>query len=189
MKNCIYLFVLLGLLSVSANSLAGKIGLDIGAGFKSTYGVLGGGIRYFPSKRYDIFYNSGADVIGVVSTVGARLYTNPLSDNCLLFIPCVPLYYIGFHIGQSTGSDVTIENNNLDRKYEFSDSKFTGLNIGLLDLYGDWFYYSLDVGYRVYSKEPTYERVLGAIDIDTEETFDQYIKSGLSFSFNLGVLF
>lgn len=189
MKIFIQLSLLVSLLFFNPNSFAGKIGLDLGAGFKSTYGILGGGVRYFPNKRFDIFYNAGADVVGSTSTIGARLYTNPLSDICLLFISCVPLYYIGFHIGESRGSTVTVESNNIKSEYDFTDSKFSGVNIGLLDLFGDWFYYSLDVGYRIYSEEPSYVRRLGPINIDTEESFDQYIKSGLSFSFNLGVLF
>ncbi len=187
MKHKLSLLILTLILSSSAFS--GKVGVDIGSGLKSNYGLLGFGLRYFPTKNFDIYYTGGADLTGITSTIGARFYSNPVGNKCFFFITCTPLYYIGINAGRTNGGIVTIEENNIESEYDFSSGSFVGLNLGSFDLFADWFYYSLDISYRSYYEAPTFELRKGPGSSDTQETFKSLIEPGLGIAINVGVLF
>ncbi|MBD66322.1 MAG: hypothetical protein CME62_14015 [Halobacteriovoraceae bacterium] len=181
--------ILISLILIASQAFAGKLGVEIGTGYKSPYGSLGIGIRYFPIRQLDFHYTGGVGVIGSLSTLGTRIYTKPIGNRCLLFIPCKPLYYIGLSYGQSNGGEVDFEEDDEKSQYDFSRGEFYGLNIGAVSLFGEVFYYTFDLGYRSFVKSPTYELASGPGDSDATETFDQYIASGLNLSFNLGFMF
>lgn len=177
------------ILLISLNTYAGKIGIDIGSGLRSNYGAAGLGFRYFPNKHLDLFYNVGADIVGGISTYGLRVYTSPMGNRCFFIIPCVPLMYFGVHAGHTSGGIVTAESNGVETDYEFDRGNFAGANVGFFDLYGGWFFTNIDIGYRSFYNVPEYTVETGISNQDSEETFDEYLKPGLSAGLSLGVLF
>jgi len=183
------ILILLFTLLLSSNAFSGKIGIEAGSGTKSNYGLLGMGVRYFPTKNFDLYYSGGVDLIGATSIVGARIYTNPMGNKCFFFITCTPLYYIGIHTGRTNGGIVTSEENNIESEYDFTSSSFSGVNIGSFDLFGGWFYYSLDISYRSYSKAPEYMLISGPVNDESEESFKSLIENGFGIALSLGVLF
>jgi hypothetical protein len=185
MKHSILILIFL----FCTNALSGKIGIDIGAGLKSNYGLLGFGIRYFPTKNFDLYYSGGVDPLGATSTIGTRVYSNPIGNKCFFFITCTPLYYIGIHTGRIIGGDVKVKEDDIESQYKMSNASFNGLNVGTFDLFGDWFYYSIDINYRSYNDEPEYELQSGPNNIKTEDLFDQLAESGIGYALNIGVLF
>lgn len=174
---------------LSTLSFAGKIGIDIGAGTKADSGIVGVGLRYFPNKHFDLYFNNGLDTIGQTTVLGTRIYSPPMGKRCFFFIPCVPLYYFGVYLGSSQGGIITMENDGKENDYEFTSGDFSGVNLGFLDLFGDFFFYSVDIGYRSYTSAPDYELKSGDGDSDNDENFDNYLQSGLSYGLKLGILF
>lgn len=187
MKNKLLVFLLT--LFFCQNAFSGKIGVDLGSGVKSNYGVLGLGFRYFPIKHFDIYYNVGVDIIGPISVLGLRIYTPPLGNRCLFIFPCKPLYYGGLYTGRSGGGTITTEKNGQESEYDFDNGKFGGVNIGFLNVFGERFYYSFDIGYRSYIEAPDFKLEAGPRNKDSEDEFSDYIKSGMSFTFYLGFMF
>lgn len=177
------------LLLSSFSAFAGRFGIDLGTGPRSPYGLLGIGIRYLPTERFDLHYNSSAGVIGKFNIIGTRLYTGPMSNKCFYFIPCVAVYYASAYYGSSDGGTVTAKDGAIESDYEFTSSDFTGISVGFFDLFGGWFYYSVDVGYRSYGKVPKLELVSGPQNTDAQEDLNQYTESGVTYSLSLGVLF
>lgn len=187
MKNKI--LIIIAIISFSNTAISGKLGFDVGSGLKSNYGLLGLGLRYFPVKNFDLYLTSGVDITGITTTVGTRLYSNPIGNKCFFFITCTPLYYIGIHGGRTSGGEITIENDGSEAKYDFGQGYFTGLNIGLFDLFSDWFYYSLDISYRSYYDSPSIDHVSGVKKDDDLEDLEELIKPGLGLGISIGVLF
>lgn len=169
-------------------AFAGKIGFDVGTGQKNSYGLFGLGFRYFPNKHFDLNYTAGVDYTGSITTIGTRIYSPPMGKKCFFFIPCVPLYYAGIHYGHSNGGTVT-HISSVDSDYEFSTSDFLGFGIGVLDLFGDLFFYTIDIGYKLYYNSPSFVLISGPTNEEAENTLREISQSGLSASFTIGLLF
>ncbi len=175
-----------------ANSSVGRkknLGIDLGLGFQSNYGLIGAGGRYFLSKNQDVHITSGLDLSGLIGGAGSRYYFHSPYDKCFFIFKCKQKYFIGGTVIFSNHSTVIVKKDGMEGEYKQSDGYAGNITFGSYDIFGDSFTIGLEIGYRMWMKRPDVTFQEGAFSRDHKESLEKILENSLNVAFTLGWVF
>jgi hypothetical protein len=173
----------------AAASSSKNLGVDLGLGFISNYGLIGGGVRYFISDSQDLHVNTGIDLNGFIVGAGSRFYTQSGYDKCFFVFSCKSKYFIGGTLIRSNGSTITVDGDGVKGDYKQSDGFAGNLAVGSYDVFGDSFTMGLEVGYRAWMKRPDITFQSGTYLQKHKTDLEKYGENSVNVALTFGWLF
>lgn len=192
MKYFTFLIFILGFIFQSANAAsdsAKNLGVDLGLGFYSNYGLAGAGGRYFISDSQDIHLSAGVDLTGLIVGAGSRFYFQSGYDKCFFIFTCKPKYFIGGTLIRSNGSTISVDGDGVKGEYKQSDGYAGNLTAGSYDIFGDSFTLGLELGYRVWLKRPDITFQSGTFLPKHKSNLEKYGDNSINVALTFGWLF
>lgn len=191
--NAIIVFLCLQVFVVrhanASGSSSKNLGLDLGIGFFSNYGLLGGGARYFVSESQDIHFNAGIDVSGLLKGFGTRRYFHSSKDTCFFVFNCKSKYFIGGTLLRSENSTVTVDGDGARGVYKQSEGYVGNFSVGTYEIFGDLLTIGTELGYRLWMKRPEISYQSGAFLQKHKNDLEKYGENSLNIALTLGWLF
>lgn len=173
----------------NASGSSKNLGLDLGLGFNSTYGLLGLGGRYFVSENQDININMAGDVSGFIIGAGSRFYFQSSEDKCFFVFSCKPKYFVGVTAIRANGSTVTIEGDGAKGEYKQSDGYAGQLTVGSYDIFDESFTMGFELGYRTWLKRPDFKFQSGTFLPKHQSDLEKYVEDSIGVGLTLGWIF
>lgn len=177
-------------LSVQAGSLQGHAGFELGGGWKSGYGVLGLGARYFLTDQFDVHLNMSADLSGSNLGAGSRfyIYQNP-SQSCFFVFSCEENYYLGATLLSSAGGRISIKNEDGEAQYDSGAGLAINAALGSYDVFSSGLTFGFEFGYRQWLSRPSFDLRSGTSVASHRRNLEGLVQDSLSFAIMLGWLF
>ncbi|MBK7844857.1 MAG: hypothetical protein IPJ71_14420 [Bdellovibrionales bacterium] len=163
-----------------------RMGADLGIGWRSDYGLLGLGGRYFIAETQDFHLTAGFDVIGLILGLGSRRYFQPNHTHCFFMFECEPRYFIGVTLLKANGASISIEGDGLNGKYSESGGYGANFSTGFYDTFGESFTMGLEVGYRLWLDRPTIHFESGTYLKKHQNSLEEFLDDSFTASLTFG---
>jgi hypothetical protein len=181
----VFVFCLVFSPMAGATNPARDVGLEIGAGLFSNYGLIGVGGRYFVAKSVDVHATLGLDPVGLLTGIGSRWYLGSNSI-CIFFIPCNSRYYLGGTVLRSAGDTATVTTGGTSGKYKTSDGWAGQVVFGSYDTFGSGFTMGFELGYRAWFDRPEVAFESGTFSQADLDDLDRWGRDNISGGISLG---
>lgn len=166
-----------------------NLGIDLGLGFQSNYGLIGAGGRYFLSELQDVHVSVGIDLSGLMVGAGSRFYFPDSDTRCLFIFSCKPRYFVGGTFLGANGTLATVDGDGVRGDYRKSDGLAANASFGSYDVFGKSFTMGIELGYRFWLKRPTVDFESGTYLQKHKDGLEDSLVDSISGAVTLGWLF
>lgn len=185
-------FLVLSFLLMTAPAFAGNatgsVGIELGLGYFSNYGIFGVGARYFATENLDFHLTSGADYAGKQTGLGLRYYFLNFDTGCFISFNCESNLYAGGTYLLSTGGLVSVTSNGITGDYDYSRGDSISATFGMFQRLGS-LTSSVELGYRKWNKKPEATFKSGTLSQDQLDKMNSNIKDTPTLAATIGWLF
>lgn len=167
---------------------AGDYNLNVGAGALGSRGLVGVSLEKFVTGNHAISGALGIDLIGPVSTLGYKYFSDkkPVTDSawdkCFFFLDCDTYFYAGPSLQYAGAVKSTITESNLVREYQTGSKLLGMLTVGVRNQFRNNVTMDVEFTYRSLISGGVSTQTSGAIADDQRLLEIGYRTGGLGIA-------